>query len=128
MAAQFRRAAFHRAFGRKVVRTAAIFRNCNLELAEMAGAGLAGCELSASRLREADLTGADLEGADLTGADLFQAIIDGARLKGADLRGAEVSGLDLRRAASIQDLKINADQQHRLLAAMGLDVYPAPTS
>ena len=78
-----------------------------------------GCNLARSRFREADLSGADLEGADLTGADLFQAIVDEAKLAGADLRGAEVSGLDLRRLATYQDLKINPDQQFRLLDAMG---------
>ena len=35
---------------------------------------------------------------------------------------AEVSGLDLRRLASYQDLKITADQQCRILDALGLDV------
>jgi hypothetical protein len=35
-----------------------------------------------------------------------------------------VSGLDLRRLATYQDLKITADQQYRLLDAMGLDVHP----
>ena len=49
-------------------------------------------------------------------------VVDGAKLAGADLRGAEVSGLDLRRLASYRDLKIAADQQFRLLDAMGLDV------
>ena len=85
-------------------------------------ARLAGARLARSRLREADLSDADLEGADLTGADLFQAIVDGAKLAGADLRGAEVSGLDLRRLATYRDLKITADQQFRLLDAMGIDV------
>ena len=80
--------------------------------------------MARSRFRETDLSGADLEGADLTGADLFQAIVDGARMAGADLRRAEVSGLDLRRLASYQDLKITADQQYRLLEAMGVDVQP----
>ena len=42
----------------------------------------------------------------------------------ADLRRAEVSGRDLRRLASYQDLKITADQQYRLLEAMGVDVQP----
>ena len=83
-----------------------------------------GCNLARSRFRETDLSGVDLEGADLTGVDLFQAIVDDARLAGADLRGAEVSGLDLRRMATYKDLKIAADQQFRLLDAMGLDVQP----
>lgn len=122
--AGFSRVSFGRTFGRKVERIAAAFADCNLELADLAGARLPGASLARSRLREADLTGADLEGADLTGADLFQAIVDEAKLSGADLRGAEVSGLDLRRLASYQDLKITADQQFRLLDAMGIDVQP----
>jgi fluoroquinolone resistance protein len=52
-----------------------------------------------------------------------QAVIDGAGLAGADLRRAEVSGLDLRRFASYHDVKITADQQFRLLDAMGVDVH-----
>jgi fluoroquinolone resistance protein len=54
---------------------------------------------------------------------MFQAVIDGAGLAGADLRRAEVSGLDLRRFASYHDVKITADQQFRLLDAMGVDVH-----
>jgi len=120
--AAFHRASFARTFGRKVERIAAEFLDCNLGLADLAEARLTGANLARSRLREADLSNADLEGADLTGADLFQAIVDGTRLAEADLRGAEVSGLDLRRLATYRDLKITADQQFRLLDAMGIDV------
>jgi fluoroquinolone resistance protein len=120
--AMFSRTSFAKAFGRKVERIAAEFIDCNLELADLSGARMPGCRLSGSRLRETDLSGADLEGADLTGADLFQAIVDGAKFAGADLTGAEVSGLDLRRLATYQGLKITADQQFRLLDAMGIDV------
>jgi len=120
--AGFPRARFHRAFGRAVVRSQVAFLDCNLELADLAGARMAECDLSRSRLREADLSGADLEGANLADADLFQALVDGARLARADLRGAEVSGLDLRRLAGYRDLVIDADQQFRLLDAMGVDV------
>ncbi len=74
--AAFSRVSFARAFGRKVERIAAELTDCNLELADLAGARLPGASLARSRLREADLSGADLEGADLTGADLFQAIVD----------------------------------------------------
>ena len=121
--ARFPQARFHRAFGRKVVRAAVDFLKCNLELADLADANLAACDLSGSRLREADIGGADLEGANLRDTDLFQARIDGARLAGADLRGGEVSGLDLRRLASYEGLKITADQQFRLLDALGLDIH-----
>ena len=108
---RFARARFHRAFGRKVVRTAATFNDCNLDLADFSNVVLAGCDLSNSRFQEADLFGADLEGANLTRTDLFHAILDGAKLAGADLRDADVSGLDLRRLGTSKDLKINADQQ-----------------
>ena len=120
--AGFHRTSFAHSFGRKVERIAAAFLDCNLGLADLSEARLAGARLPRSRLREADLSNTDLEGADLTGADLFQAIVDGAKLAGADLRGAEVSGLDLRRLATYRDLKITADQQFRLLDAMGIDV------
>jgi fluoroquinolone resistance protein len=124
LAAAFPRCTFARTFGRKVEKVAGEMIDCNLELADLSGLRLPGGSLARSRLREADLSGADLEGADLTGADLFQAIIDETKLAGADLRGAEVSGLDLRRLASYRDLKIAADQQFRLLDAMGIDVQP----
>ena len=120
--AAFVRSSFARSFGRKVERIAAEFLDCNLGLADLSGARPPGARLARSRLREADLSNADLEHADLTGADLFAAIVDGAKLAGADLRGAEVSGLDLRRLATYKDLKITADQQFRLLDAMGIDV------
>ena len=120
--AAFVRTSFARSFGRKVERIAAEFLDCNLGLADLSEVRMPGARLARSLLREADLSNADLEGADLTGADLFAAIVDGAKLAGADLRGAEVSGLDLRRLATYKDLKIAADQQFRLLDAMGLDV------
>ncbi len=122
--ASFARSSFARTFGRKVERIAAVFLDCHLGLADLSETRLAGARLARSRLREADISNADLEGADLTGADLFGAIVDGAKLAGADLRGAEVSGLDLRRLGSYRDLKITADQQFRLLDAMGIDVQP----
>jgi fluoroquinolone resistance protein len=122
LGARFARARFHRAFGRKVVRTLVSFVDCNLELADLSGAGLSTCELRDCRLRETDLSGADLTGANLTGSDLFQAIIDGAKAAGADLRGADLSGFDLRRLAEWTDLKINPHQQFALLDALGVDV------
>ena len=123
LGARFQRARFHRAFGRKIVRAAVAFIDCNLELADLSGAYLAECDFSRSRLRETDLSGCDLGRATLRDADLFQAIIDNARMAGADLRGAEVSGFDLRRLASYDDMKIATDQQCRLLEAMGVDVH-----
>jgi fluoroquinolone resistance protein len=54
---------------------------------------------------------------------MFQSLTAGAKLAKADLRGAEVSGLDLTKLASVTDMKVDADQQYRLLTAMGLDVH-----
>jgi len=122
--ARFHRAEFSRAFGGKVVRTAAAFTGCNLELADLADAALPGCDLSRSSMREADLTGADLEGSDLTGCDLFQALTAGARLAGADLREGELSGLDLTALGSVSGMKVTTGQQYQLLTAMGVDVHP----
>jgi fluoroquinolone resistance protein len=121
--ARFHRADFSRSFGRNIVRTHASFRDCNLELAEMADIRLPGCDLSHCNLREADLSGADLEGADLRESDLFGTLLSAAKLAGADLRGAEVSGLNLLDLASRIGLKITADQQYRLLTALGVDVH-----
>jgi len=121
--ARFHRADFSRAFGAKVVRTAASFAGCNLELADLSDAQLSGCDLSGVSFREADLTGANLEGADLTRSDLFQALTAGANLKEADLRGAHVSGLNLAPLAHYEGLKITLDQQQALLTALGLDVH-----
>ncbi|MEO8113191.1 MAG: pentapeptide repeat-containing protein [Phenylobacterium sp.] len=123
LGARFHRADFSRAFGAKVVRTAASFAGCNCGLADLSDAGLPGCDLSGANFREADLTGADLAGADLTGCDLFQALTAGAKLAGADLRGAQLSGLDLRALASSDGMKVTLSQQQALLTAMGLDVY-----
>jgi fluoroquinolone resistance protein len=121
--ARFHRADFSRAFGPKVVRHAAAFLRCNLELCDLSDARLPGGELTGSSLREADLTEADLQGADLSGCDLFQALTAGAKLAGADLRGAELSGLDLTQLGSFAGAKITLSQQHLLLTAMGLDVH-----
>ena len=121
--ARFHRADFSRSFGRNIIRTLAAFRDCNLELAEMADVRLPGCDLSRCNLREADLSGADLEGADLRESDLFGTLVAAAKLAGADLRGAEVSGLDLTALASRAGLKVTADQQYRLLTALGVDVH-----
>ena len=121
--ARFHRADFARAFGGKVVRSAATFRSCNLELADLSQAGLPGCDLSGSSLREADISEADLAGADLSNCDLFQALTAGAKLANADLRGAEVSGLNLAELCAYDGMKITLGQQHLLLSAMGLDVY-----
>lgn len=122
--ARFHKVDFAKSFGRRLVRSRAVFRDCHLELADLSDARLAGCELVRSDLRDADLRDADLEGADLSGANLFHTSLAGARLAGADLRGAEVSSLDLAVLASREGMKITADQQYRLLTALGVDVCP----
>ena len=122
--AVFLKADFGRAFGRTLVRTSGHFKACNLELADLTDLALPEGEFAGSSLREADLTGANLEGADLRSVDLFQALTMGARLARSDLRGAEISGMNLAALGSYADMKVNSDQQHRLLTAMGIDVLP----
>lgn len=119
----FVRADFSRAFGRSVVQYSGALKGCNLELADLTQLRLPKGDLNRSSFREAVLVDADLEGADLRQCDFFQALTVGAKLAGADLRGAEVSGLNLAELASLQGMKVAADQQYRLLTAMGLDVY-----
>lgn len=114
---------FARSFGRNVVRCSARLAGCNLELADMTQVRLGDCDLNRSSFREAVLVDANLEGADLRDCDFFQALTVGAKLARADLRGAEVSGLNLSELASLDGMKVTADQQYRLLTAMGLDVY-----
>lgn len=121
--AAFLRADFSRAFGRSVVQWAGAMKGCNLELADLTELRLPEGDFNRSSFREAALVDADLEGADLRECDLFQALTAGAKLARADLRGAEVSGLNLADLASVAGMKIAADQQYRLLTALGLDVY-----
>jgi fluoroquinolone resistance protein len=123
---RFEKADFSHAFSRKLVRTRGTFRNCNLELADLAETRLADCDFSGSRLREADFTSADLTDASLRDCDLFQAVLTGAKLDGADLRGAEISGLKLQHLASFGRMKINQSQQDILLDGIGIDVHPEP--
>jgi fluoroquinolone resistance protein len=122
--ASFVKADFGRAFGRSLVRWAGSFAGSNLELADLAELRLPEGDFSRCLFREADLRDADLEGCDLRGSDLFQALTTGAKLARADLRDAEVSGLDLSRLASVDSMKVTADQQYRLLTALGVDVCP----
>lgn len=119
----FLRADFSRAFGRSVVQWSGALKGCNLELADLTQLRLPEGDFNRSSFREAILVDADLEGADLRECDLFQALTVGLKLARADLRGAEVSGLNLAELASLDGMKVAADQQHRLLTAMGLDVY-----
>lgn len=122
--AELHKADFSRAFGRKLVKTAAAFRGCNLEFADLNGVRMPDCELSNSNLREAVLFDSDLEGADLRGSDLVLALTAGAKFARADLRGADVADLNLRELATLDGMIVSAGQQPHLLAAMGLDVYP----
>lgn len=62
----------------------------SLERADLRGADLRGAYLVGANLRGAYLVGANLEGADLRGANLVW-----ANLVGADLRGAYLEGADL---------------------------------
>lgn len=121
--ASFTKADFGKALGRNVVRWAGSFGGCNLELADLAELRLPEGDFNRCSFREADLRDADFEGCDLREADLFQAMTSGLKLARADLRGAEVSGLDLAALGSHAGLKINGDQQYRLLTAMGVDVH-----
>ena len=122
--AEFHKADFSRTFGRKLVKTAATLRGCNLEFADLNGVRMPDCELSNSNFREAVLFDSDLEGADLRGSDLVLALTAGAKFARADLRGADVADLNLRELATLEGMIVSAGQQPHLLAAMGLDVYP----
>ena len=42
----------------------------------------------------------------------------------ADIRRAKIVGLDIRSLRGVKGLKISADQQWLLLAALGIDVHP----
>lgn len=121
--ATFVRADFSRAFGRSVMQWSGAMKGCNLELADLTELRLPEGDFNRSSFREAALVDADLEGADLRECDLFQALTAGAKLARADLRGAEVSGLNLVELGSVAGMKVAADQQYRLLSALGLDVY-----
>jgi fluoroquinolone resistance protein len=124
--ARFNKVDFSHAYSRKLVTTRAIFRACNFELADLSEAQLPGCDLTSCRFREADLSGADLTDTVLRDGDLFQAILTRTKLEGADLRGAEISGVNLLDLASFARMKIDQNQQHLLLAAIGIDVHPEP--
>lgn len=122
LGAKFVGADFSHSYGRKMVAVRATLRDCNLELAQLAGISLPGCELARSSFREADLSNADLTGADLRGCDLREAELESAKLEKADLRGAEFAGLNLLTLGSIKGMKINPDQQWVLLAGLGVDI------
>jgi fluoroquinolone resistance protein len=124
--ARFIKVDFSHAYSRKVVRTRATFRLCNMELVDLSEARMATCDLTASRLRETDLTQSDLTDSVLRDCDLFKAVLTGTKLAGTDLRGAEISGLNLMDLASFQGMKITQGQQHVLLTCIGVDVYPEP--
>lgn len=100
--AEFHKADFSRTFGRKLVKTAAALRGCNLEFADLNGIRMPDCDLSNSCFREAVLFDSDLEGADLRGSDLVLALTAGAKFARADLRGADVTGLNLREVATLE--------------------------
>lgn len=122
LGARFHRARFERVFSKTRVETRGRFRDCNLELADLAELALSTCDFTRSRLREADLRGADLTEALLKDTDFFLAEIDGAKLDGADARGADFTGLDLRRLQSYAGLRIDPAQQYALLEALGVSI------
>jgi fluoroquinolone resistance protein len=122
--ARFVKVDFSRLVGRKIVKWAGTFRDCNLELADLGAIRMPGCAIVDSRLREAILVGADFEGADLAGCDLSGAVTAGATFTRADLRRADLTGLDPMAWAGRRGAKISADHAWRLLAAMGLEIHP----
>jgi len=124
LGANFDKSDFSHGYSRKQTTTRASFLSCNLGLSNLSGLRLPGVNFTGSRLREADLAAADLSGADLRDCDLYGAILDQAKLDRADLRGADITGLNLLRLASFKQMKIEAQQQHFLLLALGLDVDP----
>lgn len=83
----FSHANLARAWMRGAILDRGSFRDCDLRLANLAGASLVGADLRSAHLqganlRGADLRDADLRGADLTGADLTDADVSGARIDG----------------------------------------------
>jgi fluoroquinolone resistance protein len=124
LGARFNNVDFSQSFSRKLMQTRAAFRRCNLDVTNLAAIRLPQCDLSGSSLREADLTGADLTGANLQACDLQECDLTSANLTDADLRRARIAGLNILTLASVQGLKVSAEQQWLLLAGMGIEVHP----
>ncbi|MBV5265266.1 pentapeptide repeat-containing protein [Pinisolibacter aquiterrae] len=122
--ARFTDVDFSRLLGRKIVKWAGAFRDCNLEFADLGAIRMPGCAIRDTRLREAVLVGADFEGADLRGCDFFQATTAGATFTRADLRGADLCGMNPVEWAGFRGMKISSDHAHQLLVAMGVEVHP----
>ena len=124
LGARFNGADFSHSFGKKVVQTKAAIRRCNLDVTNLTAIRLPQCDLSGSSFREADLTDADLSGANLQECDLQECELLRANLATADLRRAKIAGLNVLSLRSVQGLKVSADQQWLLLAAIGIEVHP----
>jgi fluoroquinolone resistance protein len=113
---------FSRSYGRKVVRNAATFDECNLRDVFFDGANLSNCTLRSCDLSEANMARVNLANSDLTGSIMENADLEGADLSGCDLRNARLAGIDLRVLAAYRGLMISASQQHHLLSALGIEV------
>ena len=124
LGARFTGADFSHSLGRKVVQFKASIRKCNLDVTNLVGIRLPQCDLSGSSFREADLTDADLSGANLQESMLEEAELLRADLSDADLRRAKFAGLDIRSLKRVKGMKISADHQWLLLAALGIEVDP----
>ena len=60
-----------------------------------------------------------MEGCDLTDAEL-----EDTDLSGANLRGGKLDGLKLFELQAYAGLTISADQQHKVLRELGIEVSP----
>ncbi|MGH1479800.1 MAG: pentapeptide repeat-containing protein [Geminicoccales bacterium] len=115
---------FSKSFGRKIVRTNACFKDCDLEYASLSNANLSSCEFNGSDLTRADLTHANLANAKMEGCDLTDAELRDADLSGANLCGGKLDGLNLFELQGYSGLTISADQQHKVLRELGIEVSP----
>ncbi len=115
---------FSKSFGRKIVRTNAYFKDCDLEYAALSNANLSNCDFSGSDLTRADLTRANLSNTEMAGCDLTDAELEDADLTGTNLRGGKLDGLKLFELQGYAGLTISADQQHKVLRELGIEVSP----
>jgi uncharacterized protein YjbI with pentapeptide repeats len=72
-----------------------LLKGADLQVANLAGAGLRGANLSGAKLGDANLTDANLEGATLSGAYLGKATLTDATSKGANLTNAYLGDANL---------------------------------
>lgn len=124
LGANLSEANFSRLFSKTVIRTEAIFQDCNLEQADFAAVNLSQCEIVDCNLTDAVLSQANLFSANMQRSVLVDAVVSGANFGGADLRGCEVDGLNLLDMANYEGLMITHDHAPGLLRTLGIDVYP----